>query len=125
MNKRTLYWTCQIGGWLFLVLAQSLYLKLSDALSAEAGTSQFLLLFFGIFLSHLYRNFIVKFNWLKIKVLMLIPRVIIASVLLAVISDYLQYGVELLMGIAGGKHQDTITIVTNILNLIPFFFSWS
>lgn len=125
MNKRTLYWTCQIGGWLFLVLAQSLYLKLSDALTMETATSQFLLLFFGIVLSHLYRNFIVKFNWLKIKILLLIPRVIIASILLAVIADYFQYGVELLLGIAGGKHQDTITIVTNIVNLIPFFFSWS
>ena len=125
MNKQTLYWACQIGGWLFLVLAQSLYLKLSDALSVEAATSQFLLLFFGIFLSHLYRNFIVKFNWLRIKVLLLIPRVIIASVLLAIIADYFQYGIESLLGIAGGKHEDVITIVTNIVNLIPFFFSWS
>jgi two-component system, LytTR family, sensor kinase len=125
MNKRTLYWTCQIGGWLFLVLVQSLYLKLSDALTIETATSQFLLFFFGILLSHLYRNFIVKFNWLKIKILLLIPRVIIASILLAVVGDYFQYGIELLLGIAGGKHQDTITIVTNIVNLIPFFFSWS
>lgn len=125
MNKKTLYWFCQIGGWLFLALAQSLYLKLSDALNFETATSQFLLLFFGILLSHLYRNFIVKYGWLKIKVILLIPRVIIASVLLAVIADYAQYGVEWLLSIEGDKHLNTITIVTNIVNLIPFFFSWS
>ncbi len=125
MSKKTLYWFCQIGGWLFLALAQSLYLKLSDALTIETATSQFLLLFFGIVLSHLYRNFIVKYGWLKIKIILLIPRVIIASVLLAIIGDYTQYGIELLLGIAGDKHQDTITVVTNIVNLIPFFFSWS
>ena len=125
MNKKTLYWICQIGGWLFLVLAQSLYLKLSDSLNFETATSQILLLFFGILLSHLYRNFIVKYGWLRIKVLLLIPRVIISSILLAVIADYSQYGIELLIGIAGNKHGDTITIVTNIVNLIPFFFSWS
>lgn len=125
MNKKTLYWICQISGWLFLVLAQSLYLKLSDSLNFETATSQVLLLFFGILLSHLYRNFIVKYGWLRIKVLSLMPRVIIASILLAVIGDYSQYGIELLIGIAGNKHGDTITIVTNIVNLIPFFFSWS
>lgn len=125
MNKKTLYWFCQIGGWLFLVLAQSLYLKLSDAFNIEAATSQFLLLFFGIVLSHLYRNFIVKYGWLKVKIILLIPRVIIATVLLAVVADYAQYGVEWLLSIEGDKHLNTITIVTNILNLIPFFFSWS
>ncbi len=125
MNKKILYWICQVSGWLFLVLAQSLYLKLTDSLNFETGTSQFLLLLFGILLSHLYKNFIVKFGWLKIKILLLIPRVIIASILLAVIGDYSQYGIELLVGIAGNKHVDTITIVTNIVNLIPFFFSWS
>lgn len=125
MNKKTLYWFCQIGGWLFLVLAQSLYLKLSDAFNIETATSQFLLLFFGIVLSHLYRNFIVKYAWLKVKIILLIPRVIIASILLAVVADYAQYGVEWVLGIEGDKHLNTITIVTNIINLIPFFFSWS
>lgn len=125
MNKKTLYWFCQIGGWLFLVLAQSLYLKLSDAFNIETATSQFLLLFFGILLSHLYRNFIVKYGWLRIKIILLIPRVVIATVLLAIIADYAQYGVEWILGIQGDKHLNTITIVTNILNLIPFFFSWS
>lgn len=125
MNKKALYWICQIGGWLFLVLAQSLYLKLSDAFNIETATSQFLLLFFGIVLSHLYRNFIVASGWLRIKVILLIPRVIIATVFLAIVGDYAQYGIELLLGIAGDKHQNTITIVVNIVNLIPFFFSWS
>lgn len=125
MNKKTLYWFCQIGGWLFLVLAQSLYLKLSNALNFETATSQFLLLFFGIALSHLYRNFIVKFGWLKFKIVLLIPRVVVASIVLAIVADYAQYGVEFLIGIEGSKHQDTFIIVTNIVNLIPFFFSWS
>ena len=102
-----------------------MYLKLSDALTLETATSQFLLLFFGIVLSHLYRNLIVSYGWLKTKIILLIPRVVLASILLAILGDYFQYGVELLLGIAGDKHQNTITIVANILNLIPFFFSWS
>lgn len=125
MNKKILYWFCQFGGWLFLVLAQSLYLKFSNAFNIETATSQFLLLFFGIVLSHLYRNFIVKYGWLKVKIILLIPRVIIASILLALVADYAQYGVEWALGIEGDKHINTITIVTNIVNLIPFFFSWS
>lgn len=125
MNKRTLYWTCQIGGWSFLVLLNSLFFKLSNAFNTDVAISMFLLLVFGILISHLYRNFIIRFGWLKFKILQLIPRVIIASVLLAVIGEYSQYGVELLLNIAGDKHKDTINIITNVLNLVPFFFSWS
>jgi hypothetical protein len=125
MSKKRLYWICQIGGWSLLVFAQSLFFKLSNEFTVNVAISQFLLFLFGITFSHLYRNLIIKFGWLKIKLLHLIPRVIIATILLAIIDDYSQYGVELILDIAGDKHKDTINIVTNVLNLVPFFFTWS
>jgi two-component system LytT family sensor kinase len=125
MNKKRLYWICQIGGWLFFVLLQSLIFKLSNAFNTNVAISQFLLFVFGVSISHLYRNLIIRLNWLKFKLFYLIPRVIIATILLAAIGDYAQYGVEVLLNISGNKHQDTITIVINILNLVPEYFSWS
>ena len=125
MSKKKLYWVCQIGGWLFFVLLQSLIFKLSDAFTINVAISQFLLFAFGVTISHLYRNLVVRLNWLKIKLLYLMPRVIIATILLSAIADYAQYGVESLLNIAGNKHQDAITIITNILNLVPEYFSWS
>jgi two-component system LytT family sensor kinase len=125
MNKKRLYWTCQLGGWLFFVLMNSLFAKLSNVFNINFAISQFLQLVFGVCVSHLYRNTIVKLGWLKIKTIQLIPRVIIATVTFATIMDYTQYGVELTLNIAGAKHQDFVTIASNVGNLAFVFFFWS
>ncbi|HEY0029801.1 MAG TPA: histidine kinase [Bacteroidia bacterium] len=123
MNKKTLYWICQIGGWSFLALMNGFFLKLSG--NDNVAKSMVTLVVFGILLSHLYRNFIVRYGWLRIKILQLIPRVILATLLLSFLLEYAQYGIELLLGIAGDRHKDTISVVMNVLNFTPFFFSWS
>jgi sensor histidine kinase YesM len=125
MNKKSIYWICQAGGWLFFVLLNSLFLKLSNAFNSSVAASQFLQLLFGITISHLYRNTIIYFGWLQIRILQLIPRVIAATIVCAAVMDYSQYGVELALNIAGAKHQDALTIVYNILNLAFIFFFWS
>ena len=125
MNKKILYWICQIGGWLFLVLAQSLFFLLSDAFNTNVAISMSVLLLFGILLSHLYRNFIIRFGWLRLKILFVIPRILFATLLLSALLEYSKYSVELFFEIAGGKNQDVISVIINILNWTPFFFSWS
>lgn len=125
MSKKNLYWICQIGGWSLFVLFNSLFFKLENAFTTNVAISQCLMLAFGIVISHIYRNIIVRFNWVKIKTLFLVPRVIIATVVLATIMDYAQYGIEYSLDIAGAKHQDLVTIAVNILNLAFVLFFWS
>jgi two-component system, LytTR family, sensor kinase len=125
MSKKSLYWICQISGWLFYVLFNSLFFKLQNAFNVNVAISQCLMFFFGITVSHIYRNTIVKFGWVKIRTIYLIPRVIVATVVFATIMDYAQYGIELGLDIAGAKHQDFVTIAGNILNLAFVLFFWS
>ncbi|MGZ4048227.1 MAG: sensor histidine kinase [Bacteroidia bacterium] len=125
MNKKKLYWICQIGGWLFFGLFQSLIFKLGNAFTVNVAISQFILFVLGVIISHVYRNLIIKFGWLKIKLLLLIPRVILATIILGFIEDYAQYGLELLLNIAGNKHGDLLNIIVNIGNIAFVFFFWS
>jgi len=125
MSKKNLYWICQVGGWLFYVLFNSLFFQLQNAFNTNVAISQCLMLLFGIAVSHVYRNVIVRLGWLKLKILYLIPRVIIATVVFATIMDYAQYGIELSIDIAGAKHENLVTIAGNILNLAFVFFFWS
>ena len=125
MNKRNLYWICQIGGWLFFVLFQSLFFQLYNAFNTNVAISMFLLLMLGILFSHFYRTIIIKFRWLNKKIIQLIPRIIIATIILGVLSEYSQYGVEVLLKVEGNKHKDVITIISNIGNLSFVFFFWS
>jgi two-component system LytT family sensor kinase len=125
MSKKSLYWICQLGGWLFFVLSQSIFYKLNNVLNFSLATSQFMLFVFGIVLSHMYRNFIVNSKWLRINTASVIPRVIIAIVILATVHEYAQYGVESLLNISGNKHRDNVVIVANIINLAFVYFFWS
>ncbi len=125
MSKKGFYWICQIGGWLSFVLFQSLFYKLNDAFTTSIATSQFMLFAFGVVLSHAYRNIIVKYNWLRINALYLIPRVLIAISMFATIHEYAQYGVEFLLDISGNKHRDNVLIFVNIIDLAFVYFFWS
>ncbi len=125
MSKKGLYWICQIGGWLFFVLLQSLFYKLSDVFNSNLATSQLMVSVFGIVLSHIYRNIIVYFHWLRKSILSIIARVFIAIVVLATIHEYAQYGVESLLNISGNKHRYNLVIVGNIINLAFVYFFWS
>lgn len=125
MTKKNLYWACQIGGWLFFVIAQSIFFQLNNVLSFRLIISLVILLTLGISISHLYRNLILKFGWLKLNAIQIIPRVIISTVVLATVLEYSQYFLGWLINIPVIKHGDTITIITNILNLAFLFFFWS
>lgn len=125
MNKKKLYWVCQLGGWLAFVLFQSLFFELNNAFSADIAISMFLLMFFGILFSHIYRTLIVKFQWLNKRLNQLIPIVILSIAILGVLLEYTQYGVELLLNIEGNKHSDVVNILINIGNSAFVFFFWS
>lgn len=125
MNKNSLYWICQIGGWLFFVLLNSLFLKLNNAFNSNVAISYVTMFFLGVSISHIYKIIIVKLKWIKLKILPLLPRVVIATLLLAATIEYLQFGIESLLNIQGNKHDQTINIIANIINYAFVFFFWS
>lgn len=125
MDKRKLYWICQLGGWLVFVLFQILFFQLNNEFNRNVAISMCLLLCLGILFSHLYRNVIIKLKWLNKKLIQLIPRVIISIVVLGILLEYTQYGVELLLNIEGEKHSDVVNILINIGNSAFVFFFWS
>jgi len=125
MSKRALYWICQIGGWLFFVLAQSIFFQLNNLLTTNLIISLSILFSLGVFISHLYRNIIIKLGWLKLNALQLIPRVILSTIILATLLEYTQYAIGYVINIPIIKHNNTATVIINILNLTPLFFLWS
>ena len=125
MTKRNLYWICQLGGWLIFVSFQCVFAKLDGTFTAGFAISQLIQFVFGVIISHLYRNVIIQFGWLRLKTWLVIPIVILASVLVAAIHDYGQYGLESLLNIAGNRHLNNVVIANGVLNLAFVYFFWS
>ena len=125
MNKKGLYWICQIGGWLFFVLLNSLLAKLSNVFDNNVAKSMALLFIFGILISHLYRYVIVRNNWLKLNTLQLVPRVIITTTAFAIVMQSMLFVVELFIGIADIARYSTNSILYNIFQIALLLFFWS
>jgi sensor histidine kinase YesM len=79
----------------------------------------------GVFTSHLFRNFIIRFDWLKLRIAQLIPRVLMASVVLSfvfysihtIISDFLILGRTISF--------DWLDIMQNLINLSANYILWT
>ncbi len=81
----TLYWKCQLTGWLIA----GLYWALGGPLEAQFNWLQALLDFIGdfsicILLTHTYRNYALRKNWHKLPLKSLVPRIIPVILLLGV-----------------------------------------
>jgi two-component system, LytTR family, sensor kinase len=124
LNKKSIYWICQIAGWLLFVLLNSVFIGLQDSLSFVEVAVLMVSFLTGIVTSHLYRNFIIKFDWLRLGFLKLIPRFLAASLLLAVIYFTVFF---LFSSILADRFlfPEISVLIGNLLNIALVYFIWS
>lgn len=80
LPKEKLYWICQLGGWLvFIGIELSTYVQL-DGFKSPLIINALVNFVLGITITHLYRLFLIKSNWLNLPLFQLIPRGIIAVI---------------------------------------------
>lgn len=85
IRKENLYWLCQIGGWfLFIMLELIGYLTL-DGFRFGLLLNAFVNFVLGIVLTHAYRLLLIRRGWLNLPLYKLIPRGIIAVVLMSLL----------------------------------------
>lgn len=128
LNRNSIYWACQIGGWLFYILIQSLFYRLiNNSFDVQVGLGLLTLMLLGILTSHVYRMMIIQWNWLKLPLLQLIPRVMMATILFASLLHFLQSGAELLLGIKENINlgNNPVQLSADILNFAFIYFFWS
>ncbi|MCC6690849.1 MAG: histidine kinase [Bacteroidia bacterium] len=127
MERKKLYWICQIGGWLFFTLINIVFLKLTNALDTRQSLSLFFLFVVGIAITHLYRSTIVRLGWLRVTPLGLIPRVIAATLIMASVIYFFQFFIEAAIGITDISFStfNSVVAIQSILNIAFVLFFWS
>lgn len=126
VKKRRLYWTCQVVGWGIYVVLIALFNKFRG-IDFEVTTylnlaSTFLI---GIATSHLYRNFIIRFHWLKMAIAQLIPLVILSSFVLSVVFYALHTLVSDLLILGKAFAFEWLDILQNLINLSANYILWT
>ena len=79
----------------------------------------------GIGTTHAYRNFIIRFDWLKLKIAQLIPRVLLSSFLMAFVFFSLHTLISDVLIMGNSISFDALDILQNIINLSANFILWS
>ena len=88
MNKTRLYWICQIGGWSIWTLFNLGLKAIVDGFEGMELVGPVLETAFAIYSSHIYRNFVVKRKWLRLKMPKLIPRVLFMIAVLSSLNAF-------------------------------------
>ena len=127
MNKRSLYWLCQVCGWLLVILINGIFLEGANGFNSSIAFSFFLLFFFGVIYSHFYRGLIIRFNLLRLSTLQAIPLVILFSFSFALLLHFSQLGMESLLrkDASAFTNIDLKASVRYIVNIAFLFFFWS
>ena len=126
MNKTKIYWICQIVGWSLYALFNLFLFALGDGKLATAQiVGQFLLTAYFISSTHMYRNLIVRWGWLRTLSPKLIPRILLTIIVLSISC----FAFELLLNISLGitvKPGDSLGwIVYQFFANLFLYFMWS
>lgn len=123
MNKTTVYWICQVFGWFAFVFINAVFIGINNKASLNGYLSLFLLFVLGVGFSHLYRNLIIRFKWLSVKTIALIPRFLLSAIFLGVITYVI--GSIFNSIISFEKIQFTKSDIAGALNLSFIYLVWS
>ena len=126
MQKYKLYWVCQIGGWAFFMLIEMISYGNVFGFNKLLTLNVVVNFFIGLGLTHLYRLFLIRTNWLTLPSAKLIPRatisIVIISVLMALLNIFLdRFTVPLLKQLP----IDGVLVFNYLFNWSRYILMWA
>jgi sensor histidine kinase YesM len=111
------------GGYVFLIgLLNKLNGNVIDVAFVLNTLSTFII---GILSSHLYRNIIVRYNWLTLNIPRLIPRALLMSVLLATVFYFFHSFISEIVIANRSVSYHFLEVFQNVLNLTANYVLWT
>ena len=126
LNRSSIYWLCQIVGWsLYATLNLILFALAEGGLGQSQIIGQVLLTGYFILSTHLYRNLIVKWGWLRILSPRLIPRIIISIIALSISCFTFELLLNTMLDIRVAGADVLGWIVYQFFGSLFLYFIWS
>ncbi len=128
MNKTKLYWTFQVSGWTFyaafLIVGATMLVgtNRADLRHYTPFVSEALVFFI---ITHAYRYIMQRYGWLLEPIVLLIPRVIVASIFLGLSVYFIRVFISYLLGLFQPQLMYIANIVGNTLTNTMVIFLWS
>ncbi|WP_224999869.1 sensor histidine kinase [Cesiribacter sp. SM1] len=122
MTRNTVYWICQLGGWSLYGVINIFFFLLNGA-SPEQVLNLFLAVLYSLLITHAFRAWVHRRRWLKLSTGRLVPRIILAILIMSALVYGLQLATFYLQdNLAAGL--DLTLALLNILTNMTIFFIW-
>lgn len=125
MTKKKIYWLCQILGWGTYGCFQIFLFTFAERYDPDQILGVVLQVFFYIFSTHLFREVIIKLKWLNLRLPRLIPRLLLATLLLSGFNYLYLLLVESFTGGITSADLMIVTIAVNMLGYWALYFIWT
>lgn len=125
MNKRTVYWLCQVGGWSFYGFLQIFLYATASTPDRVHIFGELLQVTFYIASTHFLRFLLIRFGWLSFPWVLLIPRVLLVILVLSVFNYGFLVGYSFLSGELTQRDFIPFTIILNVIGPMIIYFIWT
>jgi len=125
MNRKKAYWISQISGWSVFAIANIVVSASFDYFSWERTIELLYLCFCGILLTHIFRDIIKKNGWLSLTLKKIIPRILIANIIMGIILFFLFAVINISVGSIGITHFKVAYILADVFRLSSTVLLWT
>ena len=126
MKKNSLYWLCQIGGWIFFTVIEIVsYINVFgfNRLLLLNGFVNFVL---GVTFTHLYRVLVIRSGWLNLSLSRLIPRAIIGLIIISSFVTFINVWLDrLTVPLVNNLPIDIPLVLEYFFNLSRYILLWA
>ncbi len=125
LKRNWIYWISQVTGWVLYVLLNLIISSTFEEFKKEYIYSWIFLGIIGLFLSHLYRNFIKKRGWKNLSLKAIVPRIILSSLVLGSVLFLMTLIFNVSFNIVSLQEYKLGGVIARLVNLSSLFLFWS
>ncbi len=125
MNKRRIYWICQIGGWSLYGLIQLFLYSTAKQLNTTDILGEILQVVFYVFSTHGLRYVVIKGGWLSFSWWRLIPRLLIGILVLSLLNYSFLLSFSFFIDELTGRDFLPFTVILNVFGPMIIYFLWT
>ncbi len=126
LNKTKIYWILQFSGWSIYAVLLILFSVLAERLSTSMVILHTINALYFLFSTHLFRNYLVKNGWLNQPPVRLIPKVLLATLILGVSNYVYQILLDIILSDQSlTSDLEVFTVLTYLFSTWVFYLLWA
>lgn len=124
-SEKKRYWVSQLIGWFIFIIVNLSINAAFEKLTWQKVVMHLVISASGIILTHYYRYLIKRYNWIKLPIKKLLPRVLIACLIIGAIIFAFAFGADYAFGrFKSDEFRPAFTLI-GIFNLSGVIAIWS